>query len=192
MVNTDKIEVLELFDEFETRLENGVNNLHGEFAKLKAGRANPHLLDKITVDYYGTPTPIKQVGNISVPEARLLVISVWDKSILKNVAKAIIAANIGITPNNDGNVIRLVFPELTQDSRKALCKEIKAMSENVKVSLRNARRDANDAIKKLKKDGQITEDEAASYEKEVDKMLSEKTGEIDSMTKNKEDEVMTV
>ncbi len=192
MVNTDKIEVLELFDEFETRLENGVNNLQGEFAKLKAGRANPHLLDKITVDYYGTPTPIKQVGNISVPEARLLVISVWDKSILKNVEKAIIAANIGITPNNDGNVIRLVFPELTQDSRKALCKEIKAMSENVKVSLRNARRDANDAIKKLKKDGQITEDEAASYEKEVDKMLSEKTGEIDSMTKNKEDEVMTV
>ena len=165
MVNTDKIEVLELFDEFETRLENGVNNLQGEFAKLKAGRANPHLLDKITVDYYGTPTPIKQVGNISVPEARLLVISVWDKSILKNVEKAIIAANIGITPNNDGNVIRLVFPELTQDSRKALCKEIKAMSENVKVSLRNARRDANDAIKKLKKDGQITEDEAASYEK---------------------------
>ena len=192
MVNTDKIEVLELFDEFETRLENGVNNLQGEFAKLKAGRANPHLLDKITVDYYGTPTPIKQVGNISVPEARLLVISVWDKSILKNVEKAIIAANIGITPNNDGNVIRLVFPELTQDSRKALCKEIKARSENVKVSLRNARRDANDAIKKLKKDGQITEDEAASYEKEVDKMLSEKTGEIDSMTKNKEDEVMTV
>ena len=192
MVNTDKIEVLELFDEFETRLENGVNNLHGEFAKLKAGRANPHLLDKITVDYYGTPTPIKQVGNISVPEARLLVISVWDKSILKNVEKAIIAANIGITPNNDGNVIRLVFPELTQDSRKALCKEIKAMSENVKVSPRNATRETTVTIKKPKKAGQNTEDEAASYEKEVDKMLSEKTGEIDSMTKNKEDEVMTV
>ena len=181
-----------MYSEYTGRMTKTLDALQNQFSAVRAGRANPAVLDQIRVEYYGTPTPIKQVGNISVPEARLLVISVWDKSILKNVEKAIIAANIGITPNNDGNVIRLVFPELTQDSRKALCKEIKAMSENVKVSLRNARRDANDAIKKLKKDGQITEDEAASYEKEVDKMLSEKTGEIDSMTKNKEDEVMTV
>ncbi len=192
MINTENIDVLELFDEFETKLAGGVDNLQGEFAKLKAGRANAHILDKVTVDYYGTPTPIKQVGNISVPEARLLVISVWDTSILKNVEKAIIAANIGITPSNDGKVIRLVFPELTQETRKNLCKEIKAMSENVKISLRNARRDANDAIKKLKKDSSITEDEAATYEKEVDKLLSAKIAEIDAMTKNKEDEVMTV
>lgn len=137
MINTENIDVLELFDEFETKLEHGVQSLQGEFAKLKAGRANPHILDKITVDYYGTPTPIKQVGNISVPEARLLVISVWDTSILKNVEKAIIAANIGITPNNDGKVIRLVFPELTQETRKSLCKEIKSLSENVKVSLQD-------------------------------------------------------
>ena len=129
MINTENIDVLELFDEFETKLDHGVQSLHGEFVKLKAGRANPHILDKITVDYYGTPTPIKQVGNISVPEARLLVISVWDTSILKNVEKAIIAANIGITPNNDGKVIRLVFPELTQETRKSLCKEIKSLSE---------------------------------------------------------------
>lgn len=192
MINTENIDVLELFDEFETKLEHGVQSLQGEFAKLKAGRANPHILDKITVDYYGTPTPIKQVGNISVPEARLLVISVWDTSILKNVEKAIIAANIGITPGNDGKVIRLVFPELTQETRKSLCKEIKSLSESVKVSLRNARRDANDAIKKLKKDSAITEDDAAAYEKEVDKILSAKIAEIDAMTKNKEDEVMTV
>ena len=192
MINDENIDVLELFDEFETKLAGGVDNLQGEFAKLKAGRANAHILDKVTVDYYGTPTPIKQVGNISVPEARLLVISVWDTSILKNVEKAIIAANIGITPSNDGKVIRLVFPELTQETRKNLCKEIKAMSENVKISLRNARRDANDAIKKLKKDSSITEDEAATYEKEVDKLLSAKIAEIDAMTKNKEDEVMTV
>lgn len=181
-----------IFEEMNEKYQKTIHNFSNELKSIRAGRANPHILDKILVDYYGTPTPINNMANITVPEARLLVISVWDKSALKNVEKAILAANIGITPNNDGNVIRLVFPELTQDSRKALCKEIKAMSENVKVSLRNARRDANDAIKKLKKDGQITEDEAASYEKEVDKMLSEKTGEIDSMTKNKEDEVMTV
>ncbi len=192
MINSDNMDVLELFDELETKLEHGADSLSSEFSKLKAGRANAHILDKITVDYYGTPTPIRQVGNISVPEARLLVISVWDTSILKNVEKAIIAANIGITPSNDGKVIRLVFPELTQETRKALCKEIKAMSENVKIGMRNARRDANDAIKKLKKDSSITEDEAATFEKEVDKMLSAKIAEVDAMTKNKEDEVMTV
>lgn len=192
MINSDNMDVLELFDELETKLEHGADSLSSEFSKLKAGRANAHILDKITVDYYGTPTPIRQVGNISVPEARLLVISVWDTSILKNVEKAIIAANIGITPSNDGKVIRLVFPELTQETRKALCKEIKSMSENVKIGMRNARRDANDAIKKLKKDSSITEDEAATFEKEVDKMLSAKIAEVDAMTKNKEDEVMTV
>lgn len=192
MINSEKIEVLEVFDKFEEKLEKGVSNLKGEFAKLKAGRANAHVLDKIYVDYYGTPTPIKQLGNISIPEARILMISVWDVSALKAVEKAINEANIGINPQNDGKVIRLIFPELTEARRKDLCKEIKAMGENTKISLRNARRDANDSIKKLKKDNVITEDEVTVCEKEIDKMLAEAVAEIDKSTKDKEQEVMTV
>lgn len=192
MINSEKIEVLEVFDNFEEKLEKGVSNLKGEYAKLKAGRANAHVLDKIYVDYYGTPTPIKQLGNISVPEARILMISVWDVSALKAVEKAINEANIGINPQNDGKVIRLIFPELTEARRKELCKEIKAMGENTKIALRNARRDANDAIKKLKKDNIVTEDEVSVCEKEIDKMLAEAVAEVDKSTKDKEQEVMTV
>lgn len=192
MINSEKIEVLEVFDKFEEKLDKGVSNLVGEFAKLKAGRANAHVLDKIFVDYYGTPTPIKQLGNISVPEARILMISVWDVSALKAIEKAINEANIGINPQNDGKVIRLVFPELTEARRKELCKEIRAMSENTKIALRNARRDANDAIKKLKKDNVVTEDEVTVCEKEIDKLLAEAVAEIDKATKDKEQEVMTV
>lgn len=192
MINSEKIEVLEVFDKFEEKLEKGVSNLKGEYAKLKAGRANAHVLDKIYVDYYGTPTPIKQLGNISVPEARILMISVWDVSALKAVEKAINEANIGINPQNDGKVIRLIFPELTEARRKELCKEIKAMGENTKIALRNARRDANDAIKKLKKDNVVTEDEVSVCEKEIDKMLAEAVAEVDRSTKDKEQEVMTV
>lgn len=192
MINSEKIEILEVFDKFEEKLEKGVSNLKGEYAKLKAGRANAHVLDKIYVDYYGTPTPIKQLGNISVPEARVLMISVWDVSALKAVEKAINEANIGINPQNDGKVIRLIFPELTEARRKELCKEIKAMGENTKIALRNARRDANDAIKKLKKDNIVTEDEVSVCEKEIDKMLAEAVAEVDKSTKDKEQEVMTV
>ncbi len=192
MINSEKIEILEVFDKFEEKLEKGVTNLKGEFAKLKAGRANAHVLDKIFVDYYGTPTPIKQLGNISVPEARILMISVWDVSALKAVEKAINEANIGINPQNDGKVIRLIFPELTEARRKDLCKEIKAMGENTKIALRNARRDANDAVKKLKKDNVVTEDEVSLCEKEIDKLLADAVAEIDRATKDKEQEVMTV
>ena len=192
MINSEKIEVLEVFDKFEEKLEKGVTNLKGEFAKLKAGRANAHVLDKIFVDYYGTPTPIKQLGNISVPEARILMISVWDVSALKAVEKAINEANIGINPQNDGKVIRLIFPELTEARRKDLCKEIKAMGENTKIALRNARRDANDAVKKLKKDNVVTEDEVSLCEKEIDKLLADAVAGIDRATKDKEQEVMTV
>ena len=192
MINSEKIEVLEVFDKFEEKLEKGVSNLKGEYAKLKVGRANAHVIDKIYVDYYGTPTPIKQLGNISVPEARILMISVWDVSALKAVEKAINEANIGINPQNDGKVIRLIFPELTEARRKELCKEIKAMGENTKIALRNARRDANDAIKKLKKDNIVTEDEVSVCEKEIDKMLAEAVAEVDKSTKDKEQEVMTV
>lgn len=186
------MEVLEVFDEFETKMSKSVASLQYEFNNMKAGRANPHLLDKITVDYYGTPTPLKQIGNVQTPEARMLMITVWDASILKEVEKAIIAANIGITPNNDGKVIRLVFPELTEERRKELCKSIKALAENTKVALRNARRDINDSIKKFKKDNLISEDEVGVYEKDVDKKLAEQVDIVDKMTKEKEQEVLSV
>ncbi len=192
MINSEKIEILEVFDKYEEKLGKGVANLVGEYAKLKAGRANAHVLDRVFVDYYGTPTPIKQLGNISVPEARVLMISVWDVSALKAVEKAINEANIGINPQNDGKVIRLIFPELTEARRKELCKEIRAMSESTKIALRNARRDANDAIKKLKKDNVVTEDEVTVCEKEIDKLLAEAVAEVDKATKDKEQEVMTV
>lgn len=188
----ESMEVLELFDEFESRLEKGVSNLKNEYNNLKAGRANQHVLDKVMVDYYGTSTPIKQIANITIPEARVLMISVWDQSCLKDVEKAINAANIGISPNNDGKVIRLIFPELTQDRRKDLVKQIKTLAENSKVSLRNSRRDINDGIKKLKKDNLITEDEVSIYEKDVDKKLSEAIDKIEKITKEKEIEVMSV
>ena len=159
---------------------------------MRAGRANPHILDKVMVDYYGTPTPINNMANITVPEARLLVISVWDKSALKNVEKAILAANIGITPNNDGNVIRLIFPELTEERRKALVKELKTNAENTKVVLRNARRDAIDALKKLEKDSEITEDDLKDFTADVDKALSSEIEDVDKLTKDKEQEILAV
>ncbi len=188
----EQMEILEIFDEFETKMNKSVSSLQYEFNNLKAGRANPHILDKIVVDYYGVPTPLKQIGNIQTPEARMLMITVWDTSILKEVEKAIIAANTGITPNNDGKVIRMIFPELTQERRKELCKNLKALAENTKVALRNARRDINDSIKKFKKDSLISEDEAGVYEKDVDKQLAEQIEVVDKMTKDKEQEILSV
>lgn len=125
----EQMEVLEIFDEFETKMNKSISSLQYEFNNIKAGRVNPHILDKIVVDYYGVPTPLKQIGNIQTPEARVLMITVWDTSILKEVEKAIIAANTGITPNNDGKVIRMIFPELTQERRKELCKNLRATAE---------------------------------------------------------------
>lgn len=191
-MDTENMQVLELFDDFDTRITKSLNNLKHEFAQMKAGRANPHVLDKVVVDYYGSQTPISQMANISVPEARLLVISVWDKGALKDVERAISAANIGITPNNDGAVIRLIFPELNEERRKDLVKNIRSMSENAKVVLRNARRDINEGLKKLKKDSAISEDECATFEKDVDKQLADATTVIDNVTKDKEKEVMSV
>lgn len=191
-MDTENIEVLELFDDYEVKLSKTLSNLIHEYSQMKAGRANPHLLDKIVVDYYGTPTAINQMANISVPEARLMVISVWDKSALKDVEKAIIAANIGVNPNNDGSVIRLNFPELNEERRKDLVKNIRVMAENAKVVLRNARRDINDALKKMKKDSDISEDECVTFEKDVDKQLAETTLSVDNITKDKEKEVMSV
>ena len=188
----EQMEILEIFDEFETKMNKSVSSLQYEFNNLKAGRANPHILDKIVVDYYGVPTPLKQIGNIQTPEARMLMITVWDTSILKEVEKAIIAANTGITPNNDGKVIRMIFPELTQERRKELCKNLKAMAENTQVALRNARIYINDSIKKFKKDSLISEDEAGVYEKDVDKQLAEQIEVVDKMTKDKEQEILSV
>lgn len=181
-----------IFEEMHEKYKKTVHNFSEELKSIRAGRANPHILDKITVDYYGTPTPINNMANITVPEARLLVISVWDKSALKNVEKAILAANIGITPNNDGNVIRLVFPELNEERRKALVKELKSNAENTKVVLRNARRDAIDALKKLEKDSEITEDDLKDFTSDVDKALSSEIEDVEKLTKDKEQEILSV
>lgn len=188
----DNLEILELFDEFESKLDKSYTNLQHEFAQLKAGRANPHILDKVVVDYYGAPTPLNQMANISVPEARLLTISVWDTSALKDVEKAIIVANLGINPNNDGKVIRMIFPELNEERRKELVKTIKSSGESCKVVLRNSRRDINDSLKKMKKDSTISEDELAQYEKDVDKKLAEYIESVEKLVSEKEKEVMSV
>lgn len=188
----DSLEVLEAFDGFENKLEKSISSMKYEFQQMKAGRANPHVLDKVLVNYYGTETPVNQLGNISVPEARVLLISVWDQSALKDVEKAIIAANIGMTPNNDGKVIRLIFPEINEERRKELVKQLKQVSENTKVVMRNARRDINDSLKKYKKDSIITEDECANFEKDVDKKLGEYIDTVEKLSKEKEKEVMSV
>ena len=186
------MEVEIMLDDLDTKCKKTYNGFVTELQSIKAGRANPHVLDKITVEYYGTMTPINQMANISVAEARVLVISVWDKGAIKNVEKAILAANIGITPQNDGTVIRLVFPELTEEKRKQLVKDVKAVSENMKITIRNHRRDANDEIKKLNKDKLITEDDVKELEKEVDKKINGYIDDIDSLLKDKEKEIMSV
>jgi ribosome recycling factor len=174
------------------KLNKTVSVLKSEYQNIRAGRANPHILDKISVDYYGTKTPINQMGNISVTDARSIVITLWDGSALKNVEKAILEANIGITPANDGKVLRLVFPELTEERRKDLVKQIKKMAEDAKIAARNIRRDILDAFKKMKTDKKISEDEVAVYDKEVEKLFSKSIENIDLAAKEKEKEVMTV
>ncbi len=181
-----------IFEEMNEKYAKTLHNFSNELQSIRAGRANPHILDKILVDYYGTPTPINNMANLTVPEARLLVISVWDKSALKNVEKAILAANIGITPNNDGNVIRLVFPELTEERRKTLVKDLKNNAESTKVVLRNARRDAIEQLKKLEKDSTITEDDLKDFTSDVDKALAKQIEDVDKLTKDKEQEILSV
>ena len=185
-------EVKELFKQIESKMDKSVTALRTDFQNMKAGRANAAILDKVRVNAYGQETPINQVGNISVPEARQLVIQVWDISLLKEVEKAILGANLGLTPNNDGKMLRINFPELTSESRKGLVKDIKSNTENTKVALRNARRDGIDTLKKFKKDNILTEDDLATCEKDVDKMLAKFVGIVDGMSKDKETEVMSV
>ena len=178
--------------EYEVKMEKSLESLKNELASIRAGRANPHLLDKIKVDYYGTATPLQQVANISVPEARMIQIQPWESSLIKKIEKAIMASDLGITPNNDGKVIRLVFPELTEDRRKELVKDIKKKGEGAKVAVRNIRRDANEGFKKAGKAGEISEDEQKQLEDKVQKATDKYIDLIDKTVEEKSKEILTV
>ena len=176
---------------YEEKMEKTLVNLDSEFGTIRAGRANPHVLDRIMVDYYGCPTPIQQVANISVPEARMILIQPWESSLLKEISKAINMSDLGINPTNDGKVIRLVFPELTEERRKDLVKDVKKKGEAAKVAIRNIRRDANDMLKKLGKTD-VSEDEIDELEEKVQKMTDKFIKEVDKTVEEKTKEVMTV
>ena len=165
---------------FEVKMGKSIASLDSEFGTIRAGRANPHVLDRITVDYYGTPTPLQQVANISVPEARMIQIQPWEASLVKEIEKAIMMSDLGINPSDDGRVIRLVFPELTEDRRKELVKEVKKKAEGAKVAIRNIRRDANDAFKKLAKED-VSEDEIKELEEQTQKLTDKYIKEVDQM-----------
>ena len=180
------------YSEIKEKMEKTIESLVQRLSEVRAGRANPAILNKVKIDYYGTPTPINQVAGISVPEARMIMIQPWDVSILKEIEKAILASEIGINPNNDGKVIRLVFPELTEERRKDLVKEIKKYAEDAKVSIRNARRDGIDKAKAMQKDGDITEDELKAAETEIQKITDKYTEEVDKTIIAKETEIMSI
>ena len=176
---------------YEEKMTKTLASLEADFLTIRAGRANPHILDKLTVDYYGTPTPIQQVANIMVPEARMIQIQPWESSLIKKIEKAILASDLGLNPNNDGKVIRLVFPELTEERRKDLAKDIRKKGEAAKVAVRNIRRDANDAFKKLKKED-VSEDEIKELETAVQKLTDKFVKEVDGVVEKKTKEIMTV
>ncbi len=176
----------------EEKMDKTISVLEENFAEVRAGRANPAILNKITVDYYGTPTPINQVAGISVPEARLIVIQPWDLNLLKEIEKEILKAEIGINPNNDGKVIRLAFPELNEERRKEIVKDIKKMAEDSKVSIRSIRRDAMDEAKKMKNDNEMTEDELKQAENEIQKLTDKNIEEVDKIINAKETEIMSI
>lgn len=176
----------------EEKMQKTISVLKFDLSTMKAGRANPTMLDRIQVDYYGSPCPINQVANISAPEPRVLVIAAWEKSLLKDIEKAILKSDLGINPSNDGVVIRLVVPELTEETRKNLVKNVKKAGEEAKVALRSIRRDANDKIKTLKKDNEITEDEQKTSEENVQKITDNFVKEIDSIVLSKEKEIMSI
>lgn len=181
-------ERIKVYDEKMTKT---FNNLLSEFGSIRAGRANPHVLDRIMVDYYGTPTPIQQVGNVNVPEPRMIQIQPWDSSMLKVIEKAIMTSDLGINPTNDGKVIRLIFPELTEERRKDLAKEVKKKGEAAKVAVRNIRRDANDAFKKLK-GSDVSEDTIKELEEQTQKLTDKYIKEVDKAIEEKSKEIMTV
>ena len=176
---------------YEDRMKKAIEYLEGDYNGIRAGRANPHILDKLRVDYYGTPTPIQQVGNVTVPEARVIQIAPWEKSLIKTIEKAILTSDIGINPSNDGNVIRLVFPELTEERRKDLAKDVRKKAEEGKVAIRNIRRDGNDALKKLGKTD-VSEDEIKQLEEQLQKLTDKYIKEVDALMEKKSNEIMTV
>ena len=176
---------------YDTKMTKTINNLDSELATIRAGRANPHVLDKLAVDYYGAPTPIQQVANVSVPEARMIQIQPWESSLIKEIQKAILASDLGLNPNNDGKVIRLVLPELTEERRKELVKDVKKKGEAAKVAVRNVRRDANDSFKKLAKQD-VSEDEIKELEDKIQKSTDKYVKEIDKAVEEKSKEIMTV
>ena len=190
MVDSEKVE--ELFLTLDDKLDKTISILKETFASIRAGRANPHILDKLQVEAYGSMSPLQQLGNIAVSDARCLVISPWDKSLLKAIEKAILASNIGLTPTNDGTVIRLVFPELTEERRRDLVKQVKKMGEDAKVAARNIRREAMDTIKKMKNGKELSEDESKNCEIDVDETVQKTIEKIDKITADKSKELLTV
>jgi ribosome recycling factor len=179
-------------EQFSSKMDKAVTTLKEEYSTIRAGRANPHLLDKLRVDYYGQPSPLQSVANISVPEARVIQIQPWESKLIREIEKAIINSDLGLTPSNDGKVIRLVFPELTEDRRKELVKDIKKKAEGAKVAVRNIRRDANELFKKQNKAGDISEDEFDNLEEEVQNITDRYIVEIDKAMENKSKEILTV
>lgn len=182
----------EILDTAKDKMTKTISVMTQEYASLRAGRANPQALDRILVDYYGTPTPINQLGNLSTPEPRMLVISLWDSKMIPAVEKAIQKSDLGINPANDGKIIRLIFPELTEERRKELCKVVKKKAEESKVAVRSIRRDAIEQVKKQKKDSLITEDDQKKLEEKIQKLTDEKIKEIDTISAAKEKEIMPV
>lgn len=181
-----------MLKQYEEKMTKAIDSLMKEFGTIRAGRANPHMLDRIFVSYYGTPTPIQQVANVTVPEARTILISPWEASLVKEIEKAIVCSDLGVNPNNDGKSVIINFPELTEDRRKELAKDVKKKGENAKVAVRNIRRDANDALKKQNKANELSEDELKTNEDKVQKMTDKFIAEIDKAIEEKTKEIMTV
>lgn len=177
---------------YEEKMKKSLASLEEEYASIRAGRANPHLLDKLKVDYYGQPSGLQSVANVSVPEARVILIQPWESSLIKEIEKAIIASDLGITPSNDGKAIRLVFPELTEERRKELVKDVKKKAENAKVAIRNIRRDGNDAFKKANKANEISDDELKQAETQIQKLTDKYIEEVDKVMEAKSKEILTV
>ena len=182
----------ERLEVYEGKMTKTLEGLRKEYLTIRAGRANPHILDKLTVDYYGTPTPLQQVANITVPEARMIQIQPWEASLIKEISKAILASDLGLNPNTDGKIIRLVLPELTEERRKELAKDVKKKGEGAKVAVRNIRRDANDTFKKMEKNDEISEDDLKDAEEKIQKITDKAIEKIDKAVENKTKEILTV
>lgn len=182
----------ERLTQYEEKMNKSLEALENEYTSIRAGRANPHILDKIRIDYYGQPSTIQAVANVSVPEARMIQIQPWDSSLIKDIEKAILCSDLGLTPGNDGKVIRLVFPELTEDRRKELVKDVKKKAENTKVAVRNIRRDANDAFKKVNKANELSDDELKTLEDQIQKLTDKYIEKIDKTMEEKSKEILTV